>query len=107
MAVTINNEYIALLNQAVSRELQVSVQYTLQHSKMEKILHKFKPENILLDKTIYEAIGKTLMEFAIQEMKHAGTIIERIYLLGGSATTKGTKVTVGETIKDFMKLGQK
>jgi hypothetical protein len=52
MAVVINDEYIALLNQAVRREIQVSVQYILQHAKMEKILHKIKAENLLLDKTV-------------------------------------------------------
>jgi len=103
MAVVINDEYIAILNQAVERELQVAVQYILQHSKMEKILRKIKAENLLLDKTIYDAIAAFLKEFGIQEMKHAGTIMERIYLLGGKATTKGARVTVGEGLKEFMK----
>ncbi|MEX2685075.1 MAG: ferritin-like domain-containing protein [Candidatus Sigynarchaeota archaeon] len=103
MAVVINDEYIALLNQAVERELQVSVQYILQHAKMEKILRKIKAENLLLDKTVYDAIAAFLKEFGIQEMKHAGTIMERIYLLGGKATTKAAKVTVGDGLKEFMK----
>ena len=58
-------------------------------------------ENILLEKTTYDAIGKILKDFAIQEMKHAGTIMERIYYLGGSATTKASKVVVGNTLKEF------
>jgi bacterioferritin len=104
MAVIINEKYIELLNQAVSRELQVSVQYILQHSKMEKILRKIKAENLLLDKTIYDAIAAFLKEFGIQEMKHAATIMERIYILGGKATTKAARVTIGASLKEFMKL---
>jgi len=34
LAVQVNSEYIGLLNKAVERELQVSIQYILQHSKM-------------------------------------------------------------------------
>ncbi|MHA1712622.1 MAG: ferritin-like domain-containing protein [Candidatus Ranarchaeia archaeon] len=76
-------ELFDLLNKAVSRELQVSIQYMLQHTKMEKMLRKVRAENILLDKTAYDAIGSMLKEFAIQEMKHASQIMERIYYLGG------------------------
>ena len=62
MAVQVTSEYIELLNQAVSREIQVSIQYMLQHTKMEKLMRKLIGENILLDKTTYEAIGKFLKE---------------------------------------------
>jgi len=105
MSVQPTSEYLKLLNQAVSRELQVSVQYILQHAKMEKLLRKVIPENILLDRTTYEAMGKFLKEFAIQEMKHAGEIMERIYYLGGSATTKADQPIIGETLSDFARNG--
>jgi len=100
-------DYISLLNQAVSREIQVSIQYMLQHAKMEKLTRKVIPENILLDKTTYEAVGKFLREFAIQEMKHAAGIMERIYYLGGDATTKADKPIVGDTLSEFAKNGVK
>jgi bacterioferritin len=74
---------------------------------MEKILQKVIRENILLDKTTYDVIGKVLKEFAIQEMKHAGAIMERIYYLGGQATTKSSKPIVGNTLKDFAREGVK
>ena len=74
---------------------------------MEKLLRKIIPENILLDKTTYEAIGKFLHEFAIQEMKHAGAIMERIYYLCGAATTKADKPIVGNTLSEFAKNGEK
>jgi len=105
MAVKITTEYINLLNRGISRELQVSLQYMLQHAKMEKLIRKKIPENILLDKTTYDAVGKFLKEFAIQEMKHAADIMERIYYLGGSATTKSDRVSIGNTLSEFMKHG--
>ena len=73
MSVKITSEYIELLNKAVARELQVSVQYFLQHAKIEKIMRKVKAENILLDSTTYDQIGQILKRLAIEEMKHAGS----------------------------------
>ena len=96
-----------MLNQAVEREFGVAVQYFLQHAKMEKIIKKQIPENILLDKTTYDAVGKILHDIAIQEMKHAASIMERIYYLGGEATTKGDKPVVGDKISEFARLGVK
>jgi bacterioferritin len=107
MAVQPTSEYFDLLNQAVSREIQVSIQYILQHAKMEKLMRKVIPENMLLDKTTYEAVGKFLKEIAIQEMKHAADIMERIYYLGGSATTKSNKPIIGNSLSEFAKLGAK
>ena len=107
MAVQAKADYISMLNQAVSREIQVSLQYMLQHAKMEKLIRKCIPENILLDKTTYDAVGKFLREFAIVEMKHAAAIMERIYYLGGEATTKSDKISVGNSLSEFSKLGVK
>ena len=105
MSVKITSEYIDLLNKAVEREIQVSLQYFLQHAKMEKLVSRTIPENILLDKTTYDAVGKVLKETAIQEMKHAASIMERIYYLGEKATTKGGKPVIGDSISEFAKLG--
>ncbi len=107
MAVKTTPDYIDLLNKAVEREIAVSLQYIMQHGKMEKLVRRTIPENILLDKTTYDAVGKFLKEIAIQEMKHAASIIERIYYLGGQATTKSGKPVVGNSISEFAKLGVK
>jgi bacterioferritin len=107
MSVEVTSDYVSLLNQAVSREIQVSIQYMLQHAKMEKLVRKVISENILLDKTTYEAVGKFLKEFAIQEMKHAAAVMERIYYLGGTATTKSDKPSIGNTLSEFAKNGMK
>ena len=107
MSVKVTPEYIDLLNRGVSREIQVAVQYMLQHTKMEKLMRKAIAENILLDKTTYEAVGKFLKEFAIQEMKHAAAIMERIYYLGGEATTKANTPMIGNTLSEFARNGVK
>jgi len=107
MSVQVTPEYIDLLNQAISRELEVSVQYMVQHTKMEKLIRKVIPENILLDKTTYEAMGQFLKDFGIQEMKHAAAIMERIYYLGGQATTKANKPHIGDTLSAFARHGAK
>jgi bacterioferritin len=107
MAVKTTPDFIDLLNKAVEREIAVSLQYMLQHAKMEKLVRRTIPENILLDKTTYDAVGKFLREIAIQEMKHAASIIERIYYLGGQATTKSDKPSIGDSISEFAKLGVK
>ncbi|MHA1525592.1 MAG: ferritin-like domain-containing protein [Promethearchaeota archaeon] len=100
-----SDEYIALLNQAVAREIQVSVQYMLQHTKMEKLLRKVIKENYLLDSTTYDEVGGILKESAITEMKHLGALMERIYILGGTATTKPDEITIGNSLKEFAQLG--
>ena len=107
MAVKTTTGYIDLLNKAVEREIAVSLQYILQHAKMEKLVRRTIPENILLDKTTYDAVGKFLREIAIQEMKHVASIIARIYYLGGKATTKSGKPNIGNSISEFAKLGVK
>lgn len=107
MAVKTTTGYIDLLNKAVEREIAVSLQYILQHAKMEKLVRRTISENILLDKTTYDAVGKFLREIAIQEMKHAASIIARIYYLGGKATTKSGKPNIGDSISEFAKLGVK
>ena len=107
MGVEISKDYFSLLNQAVSREFQVSTQYMLQHAKMEKLIRRCIPENILMDKTTYDAVGKFLKEFAIHEMKHAAAIMERIYYLGGDATTYSDKPNIGDSLSTFAKNGLK
>jgi bacterioferritin len=74
---------------------------------MEKLIQKVISENILLDKTTYEAVGKFLKEIAIEEMKHAADIMERIYYLGGSATTKADNPVVGNSLSEIAKLDAK
>jgi len=41
------------------------------------------------------------------EMKHAGSIMERIYYIGGEATTKSNKISIGSTLSEFARNGVK
>lgn len=107
MKIETTPEYIDLLNKAVAREIQVSVQYMIQHTKMEKLLRRIITENIVNEETTYHKFGDILKKFAIEEMKHLGTIMERIYLLGGDATTKPSKIEIGETMKEMAILNVK
>ena len=106
MAVKITTEYIDLLNKAVEREFGVAVQYIPSTRKNGENKRKDRfQKTYFLDKTVYDAVGKILLDIAIQEMKHAAAIMERIYYLGGEATTKGGKPVIGDTISEFAKLG--
>ncbi len=107
MIIKATNEYLALLNKAVARELQVSTQYMLQHTKMEKLKRKVIKENYLLETTTYDEFGKILKELAIQEMKHLAQIMERIYIIGGEATTKPDQVIIGNSLREFAELDLK
>ena len=104
MIVKATDEYLAMLNQAVAREIQVSAQYMLQHTKIDKLKRKVIKENYLLESTTYDEFGELLKELAITEMKHLAQIMERIYILGGEATTKPEKVLIGNSMKEFAEL---
>jgi len=107
MIIKTTNEYISLLNQAVAREIQVSTQYMLQHTKIEKLKRRVIKENYLLESTTYDEFGKLLEELAIQEMKHLADIMERIYILGGEATTKPDEIIIGNSMREFAELNVK
>ena len=81
------------LNDAIARELQVSVQYMWQHV-MVRGIHA-------------EAVGGVFKKFAITEMKHAEAIAERLDYLGGAPTTKPTPITIGKGVKDMLSIDKK
>jgi len=91
--VKVSDKLKDLLNKAIGRELQVSIQYMWQHVqvmgvKAVSVQDKFKST-------------------AITEMKHAEKIAERLWYLGGVPTTKPAVIDVGESLKDFLKLDTK
>lgn len=81
------------LNDAIAREIQVSVQYIWQHVTIRGV-HA-------------ETVGGVFKKFAIAEMKHAEAIAERLDYLGGVPTTKPTPITVGGTWKEMLALDKK
>ncbi len=79
-----------LMNDAISRELQVSIQYMWQHVRIYGMNA--------------ESVGGILKEFAITEMKHAEEIAERLDYLGGDPTTKPAPITIGKTPEEMLQL---
>ncbi len=79
-----------LLNHAIARELQVSIQYIWQHVRATGV------ESL--------EVTDRFKKIAVQEMKHAENIAERLDYLGGIPTTQPAPITVGKTIKEMVDL---
>lgn len=82
------DEFLEMLNKAIAREIGVSVQYMWQHVMA---LGMKSPEI----KDIFEDI-------AIEEMKHAEKIAERLFYLGGVPTSKPTPIKVGGSLEEMI-----
>jgi bacterioferritin len=78
-----------LLNQAIAREIQVSIQYMWQH--------------VLAVGIKSAAVENIFRSTAITEMKHAEEIAERLSYLGGTPTTKPAPVLVGGSLEEMLK----
>ncbi|MCL4456412.1 MAG: ferritin [Nitrospirae bacterium] len=81
------------LNEAIAREMQVSIQYMWQH--------------IMIKGINAQAIGPVFRLTAIAEMMHAELIAERLDYLGGVPTTKPAPINVGKTAKDMLTIDKK
>ena len=88
-----SEKLLGLLNDAIAREIQVSIQYMWQHVVTVGI-HG-------------EAVRGKIKEIAISEMKHAESIAERLDYLRGVPTTKPAPITVGESLKQMLELDVK
>jgi bacterioferritin len=88
-----SKKLLEMLNEAIARELQVSIQYMWQHVRIAG------PHAA--------AIGGVLRSIAITEMKHAEAIAERVDYLGGVPTTKPAPITVGEEWQEMLRLDLK
>jgi len=86
-------ELLDLLNQAIAREIQVSVQYMWQH--------------VLWKGVKGYAVKDAFKMTAIAEMKHAEAIAERLNFLGGIPTTKPTPIFIGTTLKQMIETDKK
>lgn len=81
------------LNDAIARELQVSIQYMWQH--------------VIIRGINAETVGGVFKQFAITEMKHAEAIAERLDYLGGVPTTKPMSIDVGKSTKEMLEIDEK
>ena len=85
MSKELNNK----LNDAIAREMGVSIQYMWQHVTAEGMQSP--------------PVATLLREIAIVEMRHAEIIAERLNLLGGTPTTQPTPIKVGKTLVGMLK----
>lgn len=106
---TSNSELIDLLNVAVARELQVSIQYMFQHSRATSrvstdIGRASTPKQVKFaaSHSLVFLPGASLKKIAIAEMRHAEAIAERVVALGGEPTTTPGTVIIGTTAKDML-----
>ncbi|MBS7616634.1 ferritin [Candidatus Bathyarchaeota archaeon] len=84
----VSKKLLEMLNDAIARELQVSIQYMWQHVQWSGVKGF--------------AVQSELEKVAIAEMKHAEAIAERLFYLGGTPTTKPTEIVVGKTLKEMI-----
>ena len=85
-----SQKVIELLNEARARELTAISQYMIQHYELE-------------DADFGKLAGK-MKEIAIQEMKHAEALAERILFLKGEPTAKpDATAKKGQEIADMLK----
>ena len=82
-----------MMNDAIAREFQVSIQYMLQYIQVIGV------------KGI--AVQDKFKQAAMVEMKHAEKIAERLWYLEGTPTTKPAPIIVGESLKEFLELDAK
>lgn len=84
-----SQELLKLLNDAIAREIAVSIQYMWQHVQWIGIKGA--------------VVKDTFQGTAVAEMKHAEAIAERLFYLGGVPTTKPTPILVGEKVEEMLK----
>ncbi len=82
-----------LLNEAIAREIQVSIQYIWQHVQWKGVKGF--------------AIKDELKKIAIEEMKHAEEIAERLSYLGGTPTTTPSPIFVGNSLEEMLSQDKK
>lgn len=83
-----STKLLEMLNDAIAREIQVSIQYMWQHVQWSGVKGF--------------AVQEELKKIAVTEMKHAEAIAERLFYLGGIPTTKPAEISVGKTLKEMI-----
>ena len=82
-----------MMNKAIAREIQVSVQYMWQHV-MAKGLESAE-------------IADVFEDVAVAEMKHAEKIAERLFYFDVAPTTKPSPIQVGGTLTQMLEADTK
>ena len=105
------SELVNLLNQAIARELQVSIQYMFQHSMgagLEALAsgrtQAARRIKFVATRWPYFLPGESLKKTAITEMRHAEAIAEQVVRLGGEPTTQPAPITLGESAEEMLEI---
>jgi bacterioferritin len=88
-----SKELLNMMNKAIAMEMQVSIQYMWQHVQWSGVKHF--------------AVKDELESIAVEEMKHAEAIAERLFYLGEKPTTKPTPIFVGDSLKEMIEQNKK
>ncbi len=83
-----SKKLMGMINSAIAKEIQVSIQYMWQH--------------IMVKGINAETLGDIFKKISITEMKHAEEIAERLFYLGGIPTHQPTPVDIGNTAKEML-----
>jgi bacterioferritin len=84
----VSPELLAMLNEGIALELQVSIQYMMQHIQWSGIKGF--------------AVQNELKSIAMSEMKHAESIAERLFYLGGIPTVTPAPITVSMELLEML-----
>jgi len=81
---------LGMLNNAIADEMQAAIQYMWQHVQWKGVEHF--------------AVTGGFKKIAVDEMKHAEKIAERLWYLGEKPTTQPSPIKVGETLTEMLTL---
>lgn len=105
----VSSSLIGLLNEALLREIHVSIQYMLQHSvengnraAVEDKKQFSRQSNFIASHSSIWFPGSTLKKIAITEMRHAEAIAERIVVLGGEPIKDPGEINIGSTTTEML-----
>jgi bacterioferritin len=84
---------LGMLNNAIADKMQAAIQYMWQHVQWKGVEHFVVTEGF--------------KKIAVDEMKHAEKIAERLWYLGEKPTTQPSPIKVGETLTEMLTLDVK
>ena len=88
-----SEKLLEMLNNSIADEMQAAIQYMWQHVQWKGVEHY--------------AVTEGIKKIAVDEMKHAEKVAERLWYLGGKPTTKPSPIKVGENLTEMLTLDVK
>ena len=85
-----SEKLLGMLNNAIADEMHAAIQYMRQHVQWKGVEHY--------------AVSEGIKKVAIDEMKHAEKVAERLWYLGGKPTIQPSPIKVGETLTEMLNL---